>query len=160
MARKICILADTANQFHCVGKKFPSRKLNYKAVWEMCAERGTITHAIAYCIQLGNVAAKFVTVLKRTGFDVKIRTIGEQDRFSWYPEIALDAASIAAKADEVVVLSSSQHMVPIVEHLKRLGINVHVFGCGINRDLKAVANSFTELDESALEVRHEAPVPA
>jgi len=158
--KKVCVLADTSNQFHCVGKKYSGRKLNYKSVWELCTQRGDITHAIAYVIQLGNVAQKFVTVLKRIGFDVKLRTITEQERFSWYPEAAIDASVICNKVDEIVILSSSPHMIPVVEHLKRQGVNVHVVGCGINRELKAAANSYEELSEAALETRNEVAEPA
>ena len=158
--RTVGIFVDIGNLYWCVGKKFPKRKVNYSILKEKCTGEDSVFRAIAYGSQFKGKAAKFITSLRKTGFDpkynlieTKVDPVTQEEKViwsSWNVQIALDAVNILDKLNVIVLCSSDQDLIPLIEHAKSRGIVVKVVAAGISAKIRSVADSCTEIDESFL----------
>jgi len=151
MSSKVTLLIDVGNQFFCINKRWPGRKLNYSEYLEKAKTFGTVTRAIAYGTQIDDSAATFITALHHLGFEPKFKQIEKNTWYAWDVGISVDVVRFHEKTDVLVLGSSNRNMVPIIKWAKERGIRVVVMSCGVNRDLKDAADQWLEITESMLE---------
>ena len=152
MSNRVAVFVDVGNQFYCVGKKWNGRKLDYRTYLEKATEGGKILHrAFAYGTQVGESAVKFVQCLKFLGYNPRYRTIERGMWYEWCAGMSIEMVRHQHKVDGVVLGSSNVAMVHVVKFLQEQGISVKVVGCGIARELKEAADTWSEITEDMLE---------
>lgn len=158
--RNVGVFVDLSNLYHCVGKKYPNHKLDYSKLRDLLVGNDILFRAIAYGVQTGNEASKFIERLRRFGYEpkykqVRIIQIGEEEpryiKTNWNVGMTLDVVSMIDKLDTIVICSSDPELVPLVEYIKARGLKCIVASAGISRNLRITASSYLELDETVLE---------
>lgn len=157
----IAVFADISNLYYCIGRKFEGRKLDYEKLIEKVSELGTIQRAFAYGTQINTEASNFISCLRKLGWTTKYKqpkmsdAPGEERKVirkaDWDVGIAMDAVRMADKVGVIVLCSSNPDLVPLVEWIKEQGIRCIILACGISRELKEVADQFSEIDSDLLE---------
>ena len=160
MAKRIGIFVDLSNLYYCVNKKFKNRKIDYSKYVAFIEDLGEIIKSYAYGAQKDNEAQNFIYQLKQLGFTTKYKTPKEfynqgQIRFkaNWDVGIVIDLVETLGRFDMVILGSADGDMAPVVEWLKRKGVDVIVLACIISKDLREVASQAIEIPESLLERR-------
>jgi uncharacterized LabA/DUF88 family protein len=153
--KMIGLFADVSNLYYCISRRFPNQKLDYQKYLELAAGDDTVYRAFAYGIQLKDEATKFITCLKHYGFEAKYKNPRlsnqkEYKRTSWNVGIGMDVVRIIDKLDVVVIGSADAELAPLVELIKERGRRCHILACGISKELKTVADQYTEINESIL----------
>lgn len=151
---RTAVFVDVSNIYYCINKKFPGRKLDYEKYIERVAG-SELVKAYAYGSQVNEEAHGFITCLKKIGYTPVFKSIGQSTRrINWDAAMAVDIFKLVDRVERVVIGTASPDILPIVNWLKDRGIVVEIVACGINKELKAAANSWTDLEEDALEVRN------
>lgn len=159
--RNVGVFADISNLYHCVGKKFPNRKLDYSKLRDLIVGDDILFRAIAYGVQTHNEASKFIEKLRRFGYEPKYKQVrviqnGDEEpkyiKTNWNVGMTLDVMLMLDKLDVAILCSSDPELVPLVEFIKARGLKCVVASAGISRDLRIAASSYIELDDSVLEV--------
>lgn len=115
--------------------------------------------AIAYGSSLNGNSDRFREALVNLGFETQFKGLKtfvsksgrETHKADWDVGIAVQLIERASEFELLVLGSADGDMAPVIEHLKKQGKLCHVIASGISRDLKNVADSWTEVDESFLE---------
>lgn len=158
MLRRLGIFVDVSNLYYCVGKKWEGRKLNYEKYLEVAQGDSIRIRATAYGAQIADEAANFISALKHFGYETKYQqpkisrgSEGEKIRKAdWDVGIAMDVVRIVHRLDVVVLGTADPDMVPLVKYIQEKGTVARIIACGINRELKDVADSFLEVNEDML----------
>ena len=148
--KRLGIFLDTGNLYYCIGKKFEKRKLDYRKYLDYLADLGEATRATAYGCQLNSEAVGFMHCLKQIGLQTKWKTV-KNHKANWDVGMAIDIVRMADRIDSVILGTSNPNLVPVVEYITQLGIDVIVVACGISKELKEAATDFIEIPESMLE---------
>jgi uncharacterized LabA/DUF88 family protein len=74
---------------------------------------------------------------------------------SWACGIAVDTINILDRVDTVVFASSDNDLLPLMDDLRRRGVEVVVIGTSVSRDIRLTVNEVIELDETLLSVGQE-----
>lgn len=175
MAGKVVgVFADVSNLYYCIGKKFSGRKLAYDKYLKQAVGTHELYRAFAYGAQLNDEAVNFITCLRHFGYDTKYKKPKqyvapsvapncpkcgeilpaekrEIRKADWDVGIAMDVVRLIDRLDIVVIGSADGDLSPLVEWIKEKGRRCVVLACGISRDLKNVADHWTEIDEPLLE---------
>lgn len=155
MVNKVGVFVDVGNQFYCINKKWPGRKLNYEKYLDKAKTFGSVIRAFAYGIQIDDTAANFILVLNYLGYIPQFKDIEKYTKFSWDIGMAMDIVRLHDKIDTVILGSSDRSVAPVISWAKEKGIQVVIIGCGISKELKTVCDIWIEIDESMLEVKEE-----
>ena len=151
MSNSVCVFIDVNNQFYCVNKRWPGRKLNYERYMTKCKTFGDVVRSLAYGTQIDDAAVNFITALYHLGFEPQYKRIKENSWFSWDVGMAMDMIRLHEKADVIIMGNSNRNMAPAISWLKEKGVRIIVMGCGISKDLKEVCDQWIELTEDMLE---------
>jgi uncharacterized LabA/DUF88 family protein len=151
--RKVAVFSDIANLYYCVGKKFESRKLDYRKYLEYCKTFGEVYQSYAYGSQVREEAKNFILCLKQIGFLTKFKETEKEEkrRVNWNAGIAIDVVNVVDRVDTVILGTSDPDLLPVVEYIKNKGVGVIIIAAGIHRDLKKTCNQFVEISEDMLE---------
>jgi uncharacterized protein (TIGR00288 family) len=152
MASKVCVFIDVGNQFYCINKKWPGRKLNYEKYLETANTFGSVTRAFAYGTQVEGAAINFITCLHHLGYEPHYKTVEKNSWYSWDVGMAVDIVRLILhdKTDVIIVGNSNRSMAPALQWAKERGVRVVVVGCGINKDLKDVCDQWIEISDKML----------
>jgi uncharacterized LabA/DUF88 family protein len=151
--QRVGVFIDVQN-FYYSAKNLYGKKVNFANLLRDARGERTLIRALAYVIKAEAMQeSKFFEALQAIGFEIKSKDLqifaGGAKKGDWDVGIAMDAIETAPKLDVVVLLSGDGDFVPLVEHLqKSMGCKVEVmaFGKSTNRQLKEVADVFTDLD--------------
>lgn len=157
MTKIVALFADVSNLYYCVGKKYPEHKLDYNKYIVAATGGHDLFRAYAYGTEIKDEATSFKNCLKSFGYtpiyknprynEVK----GEYRNFDWAVGLALDVVRIVDRVHTVIIGSSDPDLVPLVEYIHQQGAECSIFACGISKELKEVADSWTEITECLLE---------
>ena len=153
MSNRVGVFIDVGNQFYCINKKWPSRKLNYEKYLTQTKTFGTIARAFAYGTQVNNTASRFIVALHHLGYEPQYKQVEKKVWYSWCVGIAMDIVRLVInnKVDTIIIGSSDRSIAPVISWAKEQGIQVIVMGCGINKELKTVCDRWIEINDSMLE---------
>lgn len=153
MSSRVAIFIDVGNQFFCINKKWPSRKLNYKKYLAKAETFGTVVRAFAYGTQVENTASNFIVALHHLGYEPQYKQVERKVWYSWCVGMAMDIVRLVIndKVDTIIIGNSDRSMAPVISWAKEKGIQVIIIGCGINKELKTACDRWIEIDEVMLE---------
>lgn len=157
MTSRVGLFVDVSNIYHCVGKRFPGRKVDYGKLSDMALNHGTLNRATAYGSQVNEEAIGFITCLRKIGFDTKYKRPKEEGerllRADWNVGISCDVISalVADKLDTVILSSNNIELLPLITSIRGFGTRCIVIACGISQEIKAVADQYIEISEDLLE---------
>ncbi|MBI4821569.1 MAG: NYN domain-containing protein [Deltaproteobacteria bacterium] len=153
----IAILLDQANLAATASISY-GRKVNFAALYEELRAARPVHAAVAFVVDNGGAAFDaFVDVLKRAGWDVRIKRPKKfadgSTKADWDMGIAMEAVELASRVQTLVLVSGDGDFLPLVKHLKRKSVRVEVasFPEGLAADLAQGADAVLRLDARALE---------
>lgn len=152
-AQRVAVLIDTQNLYHSARNLYGAR-VNFGAVLnEVVGERNLI-RAVAYLITTESQdEAQFFDALLKMGIETKSKDLQifhtGNKKADWDVGITVDAIRLATKVDTIILATGDGDFVPLVEHLKSLGVQVEVvsFGRSASAKLKESTEAFLDLDE-------------
>jgi uncharacterized LabA/DUF88 family protein len=148
---KVAILIDVQDQFFRVSKKWEGKRINYTKYLEQAKEFGTISRAFAYGTQVEDRAEKFINVLKYLNFETFFKQVKDNEWFNWSVTMCADMLRLSTQVDTIILGVGYPDLAPYITAMRDRGICVIMMGCGINKELKHVANKYIEIEESMLE---------
>lgn len=159
--KRIGVFIDVSNIYYCISKKYPTRKLDYEKYVK--AIGADVNYAAAYGTLLSDKVIGFITALKHIGFQTffkRGRIVNEKMmKVEWGVGLAVNALSKVDELDSFIIGSSDPELIPLIDRLRLLGKEVHIFSCGINRGLRERATTFKEVEEDLLEEPSDDVVP-
>jgi uncharacterized LabA/DUF88 family protein len=99
---------------------------------------------------------KFIEVLRRNGYEVRKRVVGERNdssnRGDWNIGIALDSLALSSKIDVAILVTGDGDFVPLVEKLSMEGVRVEIasFRETTSSELYNAADQVHVLDERVI----------
>ncbi|ATI03800.1 MULTISPECIES: NYN domain-containing protein [Cycloclasticus] len=130
---KIALFVDVQNIYYTTRQAY-GRQFNYRKLWQIISQQGTITQATAYATQRDDDGQhKFQSALKHMGFRVKlkpfIQRIDGSAKGDWDVGITIDVLDAAKEVDRVILLSGDGDFDLLLEKINlQYGVNTEVYG--------------------------------
>ncbi|MES3516636.1 MAG: NYN domain-containing protein [Natronomonas sp.] len=153
-SQRVAIIADSQNLYHTAHSLY-SRNIDYTALLDAAVQDRELVRAIAYVIRADATDEEdFFDALTDIGFETKIKDIktfadGSQ-KANWDLGMCLDAVTLAAKVDVVVLASGDGDFERLCYHLRHEGVRTEVFGfeSSTAEELIDAADSFVDMSEN------------
>lgn len=149
--QRVGVFIDTQNLYHSAKNLYKARVNFGNVVRDAVADR-KLVRAIAYVITTeSGEETTFFEALTKLGIETKTKDLqiffGGAKKADWDVGLAIDAVRAASKLDAIVIASGDGDFVPLVEHLKSLGVQVEAvaFGKSASLKLKEAADHFVDL---------------
>lgn len=149
--QRVGVFIDTQNLYHSAKNLYKARVNFGNVVRDAVGER-KLVRAIAYVITTeSGEETTFFEALTKLGIETKTKDLqiffGGAKKADWDVGLAIDAVRAASKLDAIVIASGDGDFVPLVEHLKSLGVQVEAvaFGKSASLKLKEAADHFVDL---------------
>ncbi|MFB6077586.1 MAG: NYN domain-containing protein [Halarchaeum sp.] len=151
-SQRVAVLADAQNLYHS-SHSLHSRNVDYASLLGECVGGRELVRAISYVIRADSPEEEsFFEALRDIGFETKvkdIKTFGDgSKKADWDVGISLDAVTLAAKVDAVVLCTGDGDFARLCHHLRHEGVRIEVrgFGPSVADELVAAADEFTDLN--------------
>ena len=153
--QRVGIFIDTQNLYHSA-KNLYGAKVNFGQVVKDALDGRVLIRATAYVITTESGDEKsFFEALGKVGITTKTKNLqifpGGAKKADWDVGMAIDAISLSAKVDAVVLITGDGDFIPLVEYLKiHEGCQVEVvsFGKSTSSKLIEAVDGFMDLDEN------------
>ncbi|OHA84595.1 MAG: hypothetical protein A2408_03010 [Candidatus Yonathbacteria bacterium RIFOXYC1_FULL_52_10] len=149
--QRVGVFIDTQNLYHSARNLYKAR-VNFGAVVRDAVADRKLVRAVAYVITTeSGEESSFFEALTKIGIETKTKDLqiffGGAKKADWDVGLAIDAVRSAPKLDAIVIASGDGDFVPLVDHLKSLGVQVEVvaFGKSASLKLKEAADHFVDL---------------
>jgi uncharacterized LabA/DUF88 family protein len=154
---KIALFVDVQNIYYTTRQAY-GRQFNYRKLWQIISQQGTITQATAYATQRDDDGQhKFQSALKHLGFSVKlkpfIQRIDGSAKGDWDVGITIDVLDAAKEVDHVILLSGDGDFDLLLEKVNlQYGVRTEVYGVPAltAKSLIDAASVFHPIDEDLL----------
>ncbi len=154
--QRVAVLVDVQNMYYSA-KNIYNSKISFHKLLPALIKNRKLVRAIAYTVEKeGSDQQKFYEVLRRSGFEIKsrdliIRSDGSR-KGDWDMGIAIDAISLAEKADVIALVTGDGDFVALVNMLKGRGVRVEVasFKESTADNLLAAADEHFSIDNRML----------
>ena len=150
--KRVLVAVDVTNQYYSVTHASQGTRIDYSKYLQLATRGLNLYRAFAYGVELDDEAFGFKTVLRNLGYEPRYRraTIygetGDMRRTDRNLMMAMDIWRTIDKVDIVVIGSSDPELVPLVQRIKELGIQVIVISHNISRELRDAADRYIEVD--------------
>lgn len=148
LAKKAAIFVDVVNQFYSNN----SVRLDYERYLEEAGQGADVFRAFAYGAQLNEEAEPFLTMMRHLGYETRYRRaviVGDRRdifRTDRNMMIAMDVWRLCRRVDVIILGSNDPELIPLVERVRELGVQVGVLSCHLGRDLAHAADWAAEFD--------------
>lgn len=156
--QRVVVLIDTQNMYHSA-KHLYGAHLNFPKLVEMITDGRKLIRAIAYAAtSKGGDERGFLDALKASGIEPKTKDVQEfasgERKADWDVGMAVDAITLAERADVVALVTGDGDFVPLVQYLKNKGIGVIVaaFGESTSKMLREAADEYFDISEHPVEL--------
>lgn len=154
------VAVDITNQYYSVqSSHHTGARIDYEKYLTAAVSQYNLYRAFAYGAQMSDEAYGFITVLKSIGFEPKYRravSVGDRPdirRTDRNLILAMDVWRTIERVDVVILGSNDSELVPLVQRIKELGIQVIIYSCNIGRELREAADRCIEIDPEIMERR-------
>ena len=148
IATKAAMFVDVVNQFY----NNNSVRLDYERYLAEASRGSDVLRAFAYGAQMNEEAEPFLTMMRHLGWETRYRravVVGERRdifRTDRNMMIAMDVWRLIGRVELVVLGSNDAELIPLVERVRELGVQVGVLTCHPNRELARSADWSAEFD--------------
>lgn len=151
-SQRVGIFIDTQNLYHSAKNLYKS-KVNFGNVIKDALAGRDLIRASAYVVTTeSGEESSFFEALGKLGIEIKSKELqvffGGAKKADWDVGIAIDAVSMAAKLDAVILATGDGDFIPLVEYLKmKEGCQVEVisFGKSSSGKLREAADDFIDM---------------
>lgn len=147
------VFVDAQNMYHSARNLYKAR-VNFKELLKFAVAGRNLVKANAYVIKSDIPEEQgFFEALERSGYYLKIKDLqifpGGMKKADWDVGLAIDAISMATKAEVMVFVTGDGDFIPLLEYLKHQGITVEVvaFRRSTSSKLIQAADKFYDLEE-------------
>jgi len=151
----VAVFVDAQNMYHSARNLYNAR-VNFKELLKFTVAGRNLVKANAYVIKSDIPEEQgFFEALERSGYYLKMKDLqifpGGMKKADWDVGIAIDAISMAPKAEVMVFVTGDGDFIPLLEYLKHQGITVEVvaFRRSTSSKLTQAADKFYDLEEDA-----------
>lgn len=149
----VAVFVDAQNMYHSARNLYQAR-VNFKELLKFAVAGRNLVKANAYVIK-SDIPEEhgFFEALERSGYYLKMKDLqifpGGMKKADWDVGIAIDAISMAPKAEVMVFATGDGDFIPLLEYLKHQGITVEVvaFRRSTSSKLIQAADKFYDLEE-------------
>lgn len=153
--QRVGIFIDTQNLYHSA-KNLYKAKVNFGNVIKDALAGRDLIRASAYVVTTeSGEETNFFEALEKLGIEIKSKELqvffGGAKKADWDVGIAIDAISMAAKLDAVILATGDGDFIPLVQYLKmKEGCQVEVisFGKSSSGKLREVADDFIDMSDN------------
>lgn len=153
--QRVGIFIDTQNLYHSAKNLYKS-KVNFGNVIKDALAGRDLIRASAYVVTTeSGEESSFFEAMGKLGIEIKSKELqvffGGAKKADWDVGIAIDAVSMAAKLDAVILATGDGDFIPLVEYLKmKEGCQVEVisFGKSSSGKLKEAADDFIDMSDN------------
>ncbi len=153
--QRVGIFIDTQNLYHSAKNLYKS-KVNFGNVIKDALAGRDLIRASAYVVTTeSGEENSFFEAMGKLGIEIKSKELqvffGGAKKADWDVGIAIDAVSMAAKLDAVILATGDGDFIPLVEYLKmKEGCQVEVisFGKSSSGKLKEAADDFIDMSDN------------
>ena len=152
-AQRVGVLADAQNLYH-TAQSLHSRNVDYTSLLAEAVGDRDLVRAIAYVIRANSPDEEtFFEALDDIGFEIRIKDIKTyadgSKKADWDVGMSLDAVTLAAHVDVVVLCTGDGDFTRLCSHLRHEGVRVEVFCFAEStaESLVEAADSFRDLSE-------------
>lgn len=149
----VAVFVDAQNMYHSARNLYKAR-VNFKELLKFAVAGRNLVKANAYVIKSDIPEEQgFFEALERSGYYLKMKDLqifpGGMKKADWDVGIAIDAISMASKAEVMVFVTGDGDFIPLLEYLKHQGITVEVvaFRRSTSSKLIQAADKFYDLEE-------------
>ncbi|MBI4117393.1 MAG: NYN domain-containing protein [Parcubacteria group bacterium] len=149
----VAVFVDAQNMYHSARNLYKAR-VNFKELLKFAVAARNLVKANAYVIKSDIPEEQgFFEALERSGYYLKMKDLqifpGGMKKADWDVGIAIDAISMAPKAEVMVFATGDGDFIPLLEYLKHQGITVEVvaFRRSTSSKLIQAADKFYDLEE-------------
>jgi len=149
--QRVAVLADSQNLYH-TAQSIYSRNIDYASLLEEAVSGRELTRAIAYVIKADSPEEEsFFEALVDIGFETRIKEIRTFEdgtkKADWDVGLSLDAVSLAAGHDTIVLCTGDGDFARLCHYLKHEGVKVEVlcFAESTADSLIEAADDFTDM---------------
>ena len=149
----VAVFVDAQNMYHSARNLYTA-KVNFKELLKFAVAGRNLVKANAYVIKSDiHEEQGFFEALERSGYYLKMKDLqifpGGMKKADWDVGIAIDAISMASKAEVMVFVTGDGDFIPLLEYLKHQGITVEVvaFRRSTSSKLIQAADKFYDLEE-------------
>lgn len=152
--QRVGVFVDVQNMYYSA-KNIYGHKVNFQEILKEAVSGRKLIRAFAYVIQtqITDDEKNFFSALYKQGFELRMKDlqvfVGGQKKGDWDVGMAIDAIRMAAKLDVVVMVTGDGDMVPAVQYLQSLGIQVEVMAFGQSTSSKLIdaCDDFTDMSK-------------
>lgn len=150
--QRVGVFIDTQNVYHSARNLYKTRA-NFGNILKEAVAGRKLVRAIAYVItsEAGD-EKNFFEALNKMGIETKTKDLqvfaGGAKKADWDVGLAVDAITMAAKLDAVILISGDGDFIPLLEYLRNnFGVQVEVvsFGKSTSSKLREVSDDFIDL---------------
>ncbi|MGE4620050.1 MAG: NYN domain-containing protein [Planctomycetota bacterium] len=156
VTQRVAIFVDVQNMYYAARNLYQS-KLEFSKLLRHLIRGRNLARALAYIVERpGMEQNKFIEVLRRNGYEVRKRVVGERNdssnRGDWNIGIALDSLALSSKIDVAILVTGDGDFVPLVEKLSMEGVRVEIasFRETTSSELYTAADQVHVLDERVI----------
>jgi uncharacterized LabA/DUF88 family protein len=150
--QRVGIFIDTQNLYHSAKNLYKS-KVNFGNVIKDALAGRDLIRASAYVVTTeSGEESSFFEAMGKLGIEIKSKELqvffGGAKKADWDVGIAIDAVSMAAKLDAVILATGDGDFIPLVEYLKmKEGCQVEVisFGKSSSSKLREASDDFIDM---------------
>jgi uncharacterized LabA/DUF88 family protein len=150
--QRVGIFIDTQNLYHSAKNLYKS-KVNFGNVIKDALAGRDLIRASAYVVTTeSGEEGSFFEAMGKLGIEIKSKELqvffGGAKKADWDVGIAIDAVSMAAKLDAVILATGDGDFIPLVEYLKmKEGCQVEVisFGKSSSGKLREASDDFIDM---------------
>ena len=151
--QSVAVFVDAQNMYHSARNLYKAR-VNFKELLKFALAGRNLVKANAYVIKSDIPEEQgFFEALERSGYYLKMKDLqifpGGMKKADWDVGLAIDAISMAPKAEVMVFVTGDGDFIPLLEYLKHQGITVEVvaFRRSTSSKLIQAADKFYDLEE-------------
>jgi uncharacterized LabA/DUF88 family protein len=153
--QRVAVLADAQNLYH-TAQSLHERNIDYDALLSDAVDDRQLTRAIAYVIRANAPEEEsFFEALQDIGFEARIKEIKTFEdgskKADWDVGMSLDAVSLAAHVDTVVLCTGDGDFARLSRFLRHEGVRVEAMGFeeSTAEELIEAADHFRSLTENS-----------
>lgn len=129
--QRLGILIDTTDLYHAARVRFGGR-LDYRLLLERIVARRVLVRAVAFVVRADEVDMRpFIDALVEAGITARVKRVPRlpegSPRGGWEVGIALAAAELCGRVDALALVSGSEALAEVAEHVRGRGVCCEVY---------------------------------
>lgn len=156
--KNVLLCVDTKNMIYCMSKTFgrEKAKLNYPEYINVSVGDDTLFRGIAYGVYNGDETYKFISFLKKCGFNTQfinaVESGGKYRYIGCQVQLTIDVINMVntGKIDRVILGVTGLEYGDLIRWVRDKGVRCEIYACSIPNYLRNIADKYTEITDNLI----------